>query len=99
MKTMTRRSMARRAPRIELSVKERMTLESVVRSLSSAQRDVLRARIVLLAASDQRNEQIQEILKVSKPVVIKWRRRFAPQRLEGLRDEAGRGGTRAQTKI
>ena len=86
--------MARRAPRIELSAKERMALESIVRSPSSPQRDVLRARIVLLAAADQRNEEIQALLKVSKPVVIKWRRRFAAQRVEGLRDEAGRGRKR-----
>jgi len=67
---------------------ERMTLESIVRFPSSAQRDVLRARIVLLAASDQRNEHIQAILKVSRPVVIKWRRCFAAQRPDGLRDQA-----------
>ena len=86
--------MARRAPRIELSAKERMTLESIVRCPSSAQRDVLRARIILLAAAEQRNEQIQAVLKVSKPVVIKWRGRFAAQRLEGLRDAPGRGRKR-----
>lgn len=86
--------MARRAPRIELSAEERRTLESMVRAPSSPQRDVLRARIVLLAASEQRNEQIQAALQVSKPVVIKWRRRFAAQRLEGLRDQAGRGRKR-----
>ena len=86
--------MSRRAPQIELSVEERMTLESIVRSPSAAQRDVLRARIVLLAAAGQRNEQIQERLGVSKPVVIKWRRRFASDRLAGLGDEPGRGRRR-----
>ena len=86
--------MARRAPRIELSTEERMTLESILRAPSAAQRDVLRARIVLLAAEGQRNEQIQEKLGVSKPVVIKWRRRFAVDRLRGLGDEPGRGRKR-----
>ncbi len=86
--------MSRRAPQIELSVEERMTLESIVRSPSAAQRDVLRARIVLLAAEGQRNEQIQERLRVSKPVVIKWRRRFAADRVLGLGDEPGRGRRR-----
>jgi transposase len=86
--------MARRAPHVELSAKERMTLESIVRCPSSAQREVLRARIILLAAAEQRNEQIQAVLKVSKPVVIKWRGRFAAQRLEGLRDAPGRGRKR-----
>jgi putative transposase len=86
--------MPRRAPQVELSGEERMTLESTVRSPSAAQRDVLRSRIVLLAAEGQRNEQIQERLGISKPVVIKWRRRFAAHRLGGLADEPGRGRRR-----
>jgi len=69
-------------------------LESIVRSASAAQRDVLRARVVLLAAQGQRNEQIQERLKVSKRVVILWRRRFATRRLGGLVDQPGRGRKR-----
>jgi putative transposase len=86
--------MSRRAPKIELSNEERMHLENVVRSPSAAQRDVLRARVVLLAAEGQRNEEIQGRLGVSKPVVIKWRRRFAADRLAGLADEPGRGRRR-----
>jgi transposase len=86
--------MARRAPSIELTSEERSTLESLVRSPSAAQRDVLRARIVLLAASGRRNEEIQAILGVSKPVVIKWRRRFASSRFHGLTDQPGRGRKR-----
>jgi len=46
---------------------------------------------VLLAADGQRNKQIQQRLGVSKPVVIKWRRRFAVDRLAGLVDQPGRG--------
>ncbi len=86
--------MPRRAPHIELTSEERMILENIVRSPSAAQRDVLRARIVLLAADGQRNEQIQQKLEVSKPVVIKWRRRFAADRLVGLVDQPGRGRKR-----
>jgi len=86
--------MSRRAPKVELSVEERTSLESIVRSPSAAQRDVLRAHIVLLAAEGQRNEQIQEKLGISKPVVIKWRRRYAADRLAGLVDEPGRGRRR-----
>lgn len=86
--------MARRAPEIDLASQERMNLESIVRSPSAAQRDVLRARIVLLAAEGRRNEQIQRMLHVSKPVVIKWRRRFATDRIAGLVDQPGRGRKR-----
>ncbi len=86
--------MARRAPKIELTPKERMNLERRTRSPSAAQRDVLRAQIVLLASEDRRNEQIQQMLHVSKPVVIKWRRRFAVDRVAGLVDQQGRGRKR-----
>jgi putative transposase len=86
--------MPRRAPQIELTSQERTTLESIVRSPSAAQRDVLRARVVLLAAEGQRNEQIQANLEVCKPVVIKWRRRFALDRMAGLVDQPGRGRKR-----
>jgi transposase len=70
-----------------------MTLESIPRSPSAAQRDALRARVVLLAAQGQRNEQIQQTLDVSKPVVIKWRRRFVVDRMGGLVDQPGRAST------
>jgi transposase len=63
---------------------------NIVRSLSAAQRDVLRALIVLLAAAGRRNQQIQEALKISKPVVVKWRRRFDSNRLAGFVGQAGR---------
>jgi hypothetical protein len=86
--------MSRRAALIELTGEERMTLESMVHSPSSAQRDVLRAPIVLLAAARQRNEQIQENLQVLKPMVIERRRRFAADRLTGLVGEPGRGRKR-----
>src|SRR5512143_1732902 len=86
--------MTRRAPIIELKSEERESLEKIVRSPSSEQREVIRARIVLLAASGLRNEQIQQELRVSKPVVVKWRGRFAARRLDGLVDEVGRGRKR-----
>ena len=65
-----------------------------MRSSTSAQRDVLRARIVLLASAGKRNDEIQLALRVSKPVVVKWRSRFAAKRLAGLFDEGGRGRKR-----
>ena len=86
--------MARRAPSIELIPEERQSLERIVRSPSAEQREVIRARIVLLAADGLRNEQIQRELSVSKPVVVKWRARFAARRLDGLVDEVGRGRKR-----
>lgn len=86
--------MARRAPQIVIDSEQRRILDTMVCSPTSAQREVLRARIVLLAAEGQRNDQIQQALGVSKPVVIKWRRRFAHSGLSGLADQTGRGRKR-----
>jgi transposase len=86
--------MARKAPIIELNAEERKSLDNLVRSPTSPQRDVLRARIVLLAGEGKSNQDIQAVLGVSKPVVIKWRRRFAASRLQGLADEPGGGRPR-----
>lgn len=86
--------MARRAPVIVLTANERQSLERLVRSPCAEQRKVMRARIVLLAAQGRRNDEIQQELGVSKPVVVKWRGRFAAKRLDGLADEPGRGRKR-----
>ena len=86
--------MARPLPRMDLTLQERQELERVVRADSSEQRAVLRARIVLLADEQRSTEEIMSMLGVSKPVVIKWRSRFAEDRLDALRDAPGRGRPR-----
>jgi len=91
--------MARTARRIELTSEERAVLEGMVRASTTTQRDVLRARIVLMAAEGQRNDAIQASLGVSKPVVIKWRGRFAEMGLEGLADQGGRGRKRRHDAV
>lgn len=78
--------MARKAPEIRLTKDERKVLEDIVRKDTSEQRMVLRAQIILLAAKGYRNDQIMNKLGISKPVVVKWRSRFAQQRLVGLKD-------------
>ena len=91
--------MARHAPPITLDTAERTALETRVRAPTTTQRDAVRARIVLLAAHGHRNDQIQARLGVSKPVVIKWRRRFAQARLAGLADAPGRGRKRLHDAV
>ena len=78
--------MARKAPEIKLTEDEYNRLKVIVTKSISEQRMVLRARIILLAGQGYRNDQIMEKLAVSKPVVVKWRRRFFQHRLEGLKD-------------
>jgi transposase len=94
--------MARKAIVIQLTADERKALEDIVKKRTSEQRMVLRAQIILLAAEGHRNKEIMEILDVSKPVVVKWRKRFAQDRLDGLNDAPRPGKPRiydAKTRI
>jgi len=79
---------------IQLTADERKALENIVKKSTSEQRMVLRAQIIQLAAEGHRNKDIMKILDVSKPVVVKWRKRFAQDRLEGLNDAPRSGKPR-----
>ena len=84
--------MARISPySIVLSGEEREVLEAQARRYTSSYRDVLRAKIVLMAADGLRNDQIAERLDTPRQVVSKWRKRFFEHRLAGL-DEQPRTG-------
>jgi transposase len=76
---------------IKLAADERAALERVERTSTAAQRDVLRASIVLLAANGHANRDIAEMLGVEENTVGKWRRRFAKRRIAGLSDEPRSG--------
>ena len=76
---------------IVLSGEEREVLEAQARRYTSSYRDVLRAKIVLMAADGLRNDQIAERLDTPRQVVSKWRKRFFEHRLAGL-DEQPRTG-------
>ncbi len=85
------------ADAIELSVAEREQLDAWTRCRSSAQAVALRSRIVLAAAEGLKNTEIAERVGVTRPVVTKWRNRFAEDRLEGLLDEPRPGRPRTVT--
>jgi len=82
---------------IEVSEEERAQLESWARRRTSAQALALRCRIVLLAAQGLNNTEIAERLGVHRPMVRKWRSRFAEYRLDGLLDEPRPGKPRTIT--
>src|SRR3954471_8974664 len=82
---------------IELSDQERVRLEAWARRRSSAQALAQRSRIVLLAADGRKNVEIARELGVHRPMVTKWRNRFAEQRLDGLVDEPRPGRPRTIT--
>lgn len=83
--------MPRHAPAIELTAEQRSELQRLVRASGSSQQAVRRARIVLLAAQGQPNNEIAATLETTPPSVSKWRQRFARQGLVGL-DDAPRSG-------
>ncbi len=76
---------------IELSKNERSSLISTIRKATAKQRDVLRARIVLLAAEGKGNGDIAKELKCQRFTARRWRKRFSNDRLEGLQDEERSG--------
>jgi transposase len=80
------------APIITLSEEERKTLESWSRGRSTQARLVLRAKIVLAAASGKTNEVIAMELGTSKATVGRWRTRFARLRTAGIQKDAPRPG-------
>jgi len=63
-----------------------------VRQYTSPYCDVIRAKIVLLAAQGLSNDVIASRLDSPRQVVSKWRQRFCLARLPGLDDELGAGG-------
>jgi transposase len=82
---------------IELSEQERAQLESWARRRSSARALAQRCRVVLLAAGGLNNTEIAQRLGVHRPMVRKWRSRFAEYRLDGLIDEPRPGKPRTIT--
>ena len=76
---------------ISLNAEEKRHLESIARKYTSLYRDVIRAKIVLYAATGLQNDEIAARLDTPRQIVSKWRKRFFEQRLDGL-EEQPRGG-------
>jgi Homeodomain-like domain len=88
--------MPRRSPfAVVLSEDERQHLESVARQYTSPSCDVIRAKIILLAAEGLSNDVIASRLDTPRQIVSKWRKRFYRARLPGLGSEP-RGGRKAR---
>jgi transposase len=76
---------------VKLPRKERKALEVLVRRGTAPQRDVVRAKIALMAHDGATNTTIAASLSMSLPSVSMWRGRVANQGVAGLR-EAQRPG-------
>jgi transposase len=86
------------AKSIILTDSERTTLEKWARGRSTPTRLVLRAKIVLAAAEDQRNDEIAAALRCTRRTVGTWRNRFVEERLAGIEKDAPRGGRTPQRR-
>jgi transposase len=80
-----------KAREVRLKPKLRKVLEARCRAPTTAQRDVTRARIVLLAADGHSTRSIAEEVRVQPRIVSNWRRRFADHGLGGLNDRPRAG--------
>jgi hypothetical protein len=87
--------MPRQSPfTIRLSRQERKILHSRSRKYTSPYFEVLRAKMILLAAEGRPNDEIATALSVGRDVVSLWRKRFFHERLSGLEERPRPGRPR-----
>src|SRR5436190_20865318 len=80
-----------KAREVRLKPKVRKVLEARCRAPTTAQRDVKRARIVLLAAEGRSTRSIAAEVVVQPRIVSNWRHRVAEHGLGGLKDRPRAG--------
>src|SRR5947209_8916155 len=79
------------AAEVRLTPEDRAVLEARVRAPTTEQRDVFRARIVLLAAEGRSTRSIAGILSTMPRTVSGWRGRFAREGVAGLNNKVHHG--------
>jgi transposase len=80
---------------IALSCAEEQLLIERSRQYTASYCKVVRAKIILLAASGMENEEISQRLDIPRQIVTKWRKRFYLEGVDGLDDQPGRGRPRS----
>ena len=87
--------MPRTSPfKIVLSSEEKAYLGAITGKYTSQYRDVMRAKVVLLASAGCENTSIGQRLDLPRQIVAKWRKRFFEERLAGLAERPRRGRPR-----
>jgi transposase len=84
-------SMSRPIQTLILTDAQKHELKRVANAATSAQRDILRARIILLKSSGLSQDDVAQKAGVKRSTVGKWCGRFARLGLAGLCDAKGRG--------
>jgi len=88
--------MTRKSPfRIELSVDESVELSRRATKYTLPYFEVVRAKMILMAADGMDNDEIAARLNTRREVVSQWRKRFFKERLAGLEERARPGRPRA----
>jgi transposase len=80
------------APSVILNGAEQAALHDWARGRSMPYRQVLRAKIIIMAAQGRQNKDIAASIGISRPTVQLWRERFLALRLPGLEKDAPRPG-------
>ena len=80
------------APAIRLTADQEKTLSRWARGRRTEARLVVRAEIVLLAATGMANKEIAEELEATPETVGRWRSRFAEKGIDGIRKDRPRCG-------
>ena len=83
-----------RAEAVEVSPQQRRELVRLAQGRNVAQKVGLRARIILGASEGKADHRLAKELKVSRPTVALWRKRFGTAGVEGLLRDATRPGRR-----
>lgn len=87
------------AERLTVSYEQRRVLEAWIRSRGIPARVVERCKAILMASEGVSNRQIAAELGVSRPAVIRWRRRFAVGGTAGLNTSAEGAGRKPSIPV
>jgi hypothetical protein len=87
--------MPRKSPfHIDLSLEESTELNRRAAKYTLPYFEVIRAKMILMAASGMGNDEIAERLHTRREVVSQWRKRFFKERMAGLEERARPGRPR-----
>jgi transposase len=81
----------RRAQQIQLSEEQRAELKKLVSTGTSQARVLTRARIILMAAKGEGNQQIADALGVSWRTVIRIKARFKEEGMDAIKEHSRPG--------
>jgi hypothetical protein len=87
--------MPRQSPyQIVLTAQEKKQLRKRAGQYTAPYRDVVRAKVILLAARGYENQEIAKRVDMPREIVSKWRKRFFEQRMAGLEERPRSGRPR-----